>query len=184
MNRLLSTVVLAAGTLALIGCQRPATSATSPPTATNDAPQIYLSHAQPKLPTLKLWLGSEEITAEVARRTAEVATGMMYRTNIAETEGMLFVFPRPYQATFYMRNTTLPLTAAYVAPDGTILELHDLKPLDETPVAAASDNVQFVLEMAHGWFQRHNIATGSVIRTPYGSLMSVDWSTLGPRRTP
>ena len=183
MKRLFSTVLLVAGALALIGCQRQADSAANKPAATNDAPQIYLSHAQPKLPTLKLWLGSEEITAEVARRTVEVATGMMYRTNVAETEGMLFVFPRPYQATFYMRNTTLTLTAAYIAPDGTILELHDLKPLDETPVAAASDNVQFVLEMAQGWFQRHNVATGSVIRTPYGALLDVNWNTLGPRRT-
>ncbi len=181
MKRLFSTVVLIAGALGLSGCQRPATTATSRPAATNDTPQLYLSHAQPKLPTLKLWLGTEEITAEVARRTAEIATGMMYRTNVAETEGMLFVFPRPYQTSFYMRNTTLPLSAAYIAPDGTILELHEFKPLDETPVEAASDNVQFVLEMAQGWFQRHHIATGSVIRTPYGALLDVNWNTLGPR---
>lgn len=161
------------------GCRR-ATPAASD-AATAEPRPYHLDHAQPRLPTLKLWLGGQEITAEVARRTAEIATGMMFRTNLAEMEGMLFVFARPYRAAFYMRNTTVPLTAAYLAPDGTILELHDLEPLNETPVTAATDNVQFVLEMPRGWFARHGVSTGAVVRTPYGGFADVDWLTLGPR---
>lgn len=165
--------------VSVTGCRRADSSG-----ATREAsePRSYhLDHAQPRLPTLKLWLGGQEITAEVARRTPEIATGMMFRTNLAEMEGMLFVFARPYRAAFYMRNTTVPLTAAYLAPDGTILELHDLEPLNETPVTAATDNVQFVLEMPRGWFARHGVSTGAVIRTPYGGFAEVDWITLGPR---
>jgi uncharacterized membrane protein (UPF0127 family) len=83
-----------------------------------------------------------------------------------------------------MRNTTVPLTAAYLAPDGTILELHDLEPLNEKPVTAATDLVQFVLEMPRGWFARHGVQTGAVVRTPYGGFAEVDWLTLGPRAQP
>lgn len=184
----MQTGFVALGLAALLatagGCQR---AGHSPPVA-EAAPEprpLHLDHAQPRLPTLKLWLGGQEVTAEVARRMVEISTGMMFRTNLAEGEGMLFVFARPHRAAFYMRNTFVPLTAAYIAPDGTILELHDLEPLNETPVTAATDQVQFVLEMPRGWFARHGVQTGAVVRTPYGGFAEVDWLTLGPRaRTP
>jgi uncharacterized membrane protein (UPF0127 family) len=186
MKRWSSTLALAAVVLVFVGCQ-PAGNSAPGDTAVTPAPrQYHLNEAQPKLPTLKLWLGSQEIAAEVARRTTEIATGMMFRTNLADSEGMLFVFAQPFRASFYMRNTRVPLTAAYLAPDGTILELHELKPFDETPASAASDKIQFVLEMPQGWFQRHQVSTGAVVRTPYGGLADVNWTTLQPRapRTP
>jgi uncharacterized membrane protein (UPF0127 family) len=172
-------LLLVLGLVGGSGCRR-----TPPPaseTPTSESRTYHLNRAQPRLPTLKLWLGGQEVTAEVARRLPEIATGMMFRTNLAEMEGMLFVFARPYRAAFYMRNTTVPLTAAYIAPDGTILELHDLEPLNETPVTAATDQIQFVLEMPRGWFARYGVSTGAVVRTPYGGLTEVDWVTLGPR---
>jgi hypothetical protein len=181
MRRPLLAAFVAATTLALLACQRTGSSDAARPAATNAAPKLHLDHAQPRLPTLKLWLGAKELEAEIARRTQEIATGMMFRTNVAETEGMLFVFGRPHRPAFYMRNTRVPLTAAYLAPDGTILELHDLKPLDETPVPAASDNVMFVLEVAQGWFHRHGVSTGAVVRTSQGALLEIDWATLRPR---
>lgn len=131
---------------------------------------MHLDHAQPKLKTLKLWLGDQEIAAEVALTITEISTGMMFRTNMAENEGMLFVFSQPHQASFYMKNTTVPLSVAYIDPEGAILEIHDLKPLDETPVEAKSDQVQYTLEMTQGWFARHRIAPGAVIRTEFGKL--------------
>jgi uncharacterized membrane protein (UPF0127 family) len=67
-----------------------------------------------------------------------------------------------------MKNTTVPLTLAYVDSEGAILELPDLQPLDETPVTAATDKVQYVLEMNQGWFKRHNISTGAVMTTERG----------------
>ena len=176
-------MVLTAAALALAACHRSG-GATSKPAETTQASTPYLDHAQPRLPTLKLWLGNQELTAEVARRNVEIFTGMMFRTNLAETEAMLFVFPGPDRRAFYMRNTQVPLTAAYVAPDGTILELHDLKPFDETPAMSSSANIQFVLEVAQGWFPRHKITTGTVIRTPHGSLAELDWRTLRPRVRP
>jgi uncharacterized membrane protein (UPF0127 family) len=118
-------------------------------------------------------LGNQEITAEVALTLTEIATGMMFRTNLADNEGMLFVFNVPHRAAFYMKNTYLPLSAAYIDPEGIILEIHDLQPLDETPVEARSDQVQYVLEMRQGWFDRHGIGPGALVRTELGSLREV-----------
>lgn len=168
--------VLAA--LLLAGCRQGAEIGT---TATAATPHIYLDHAQPKLPVVDLWLGDQVLHTEVARRQVELATGMMFRTNMAENAAMLFVFPEPEQASFYMKNTKLPLSCAYIAPDGTILELHNLKPEDETAVTAASDNVQYVLETNQGWFHRHNITVGAIVRTSHGPLADFDWVTLRPR---
>jgi uncharacterized membrane protein (UPF0127 family) len=83
---------------------------------------------------------------------------------------MLFVFGRPHRTSFYMKNTTVPLSCAYIDTEGTILEIHDMKPLDETPIEAKSENILYVLEVKQGWFQRHNIGVGTVLRTERGSL--------------
>ncbi|MCS1411559.1 MAG: hypothetical protein M2R45_04759 [Verrucomicrobia subdivision 3 bacterium] len=132
--------------------------------------QDYLDQALPKLRTVKLWLGANELISETARSRTEIATGMMYRTKMAENEAMIFVFPRPFRASFYMRNTVLPLSCAYIDRDGTILEIHDMKPLDETPIVASTDQVRYVLEVNQGWFDRHGVKIGTVVTTEKGSL--------------
>lgn len=133
----------------------------------------YSGQAQPKLPVIRLWLGANELKAEVARSAAEIATGMMHRTKMAENEAMLFVFSRPRRASFYMRNTILPLSCAYIGSDGTILEIHDMKPLDETPIVASTDQVQYVLEVNQGWFQSHRVGIGTVLSTEKGPLRKI-----------
>jgi len=110
------------------------------------------------------------MSTEIAASGIEVQTGMMFRTNMAENEGMLFVFGRPFQASFWMKNTSLPLSAAYISPDGVIEEIHPLEPFNTNAVVAKSDNIQYVLETRQGWFDRHNVSTGTVIRTESGSL--------------
>lgn len=119
---------------------------------------------------MKLWLGPEEMEAELALTGMEKMTGMMFRTNLDENSGMLFVYGAPIQASFYMKNTFVPLSAAYIDPAGNILEIHDLKPLDTNAVVAASGNVQYILETKQGWFDRHHIGAGSLVRSEYGSL--------------
>lgn len=171
--------------LLVIGCQ-PSATAPSPSTATNAARTAAAAHqappgteewpptkAQPRLPTMRLFVGAETVETELALTQVQVGTGMMFRKDMAENEGMIFVFAAPHRPAFYMRNTIVPLTAAYIDREGTILELHDLQPLDETPVKAGSDEVQFVLEMKQGWFKRHNVAPGSVITCDKGRLLDV-----------
>jgi uncharacterized membrane protein (UPF0127 family) len=149
------------------GCGQGKTSSGAP--ATNQPP---VGRPQAKLPAVTLWLGAEELLAEVARTRAQTGTGMMFRTEMAENEAMLFVFDPPWRASFYMKNTVLPLSCAYIDSEGVILEIHDLKPLDENPVTASSDKVRYVLETRQGWFERHKIGVGTVVRTPHGSLTS------------
>jgi uncharacterized protein len=133
-------------------------------------PSALPSAAQPKLPTMKVWLGAEEMTAELALTGEQMRTGMMFRTNLAENAGMLFVFSMPHRASFWMKNCPLPLSAAYIDPEGVILEIHDLQPHNTNSVEAASDRVQFVLETNQGWFGRHNVRPGMVVRTERGAL--------------
>ena len=119
---------------------------------------------QKNLPKATLSLGSESLIAQIAADDASRERGLMSRTNLAENEAMLFVFPAPRPVAFWMKNTTVPLSVAYISPSGRIFEIHDLKPLDETPVPSASDAVSYALEMPKGWFERHGIPAGDRIR--------------------
>jgi uncharacterized membrane protein (UPF0127 family) len=150
----------------LAGCKKPAASAPVP------APNPGLpTQAQPKLQTMKLWLGSEEMVAELALSPVEQMTGMMFRTNMPENSGMLFPLPYTQRASFWMLNCPLPLSAAYIDTEGTIQEIHDFKPHNTNAVLSASANIRFVLETPQGWFDRHHISTGIVVRTERGPLM-------------
>jgi len=119
---------------------------------------------------MKIYLGAETLDAELALNNQERMTGMMFRTNIQETDAMLFVFPGPYRASFWMKNCPESLSAAYIGPDGTIEEIRHLEKNDTNSVVAASDNIQYVLETKDGWFTRHQVGPGTVIRTEKGSL--------------
>ncbi|MBL9170681.1 MAG: DUF192 domain-containing protein [Verrucomicrobiales bacterium] len=161
------------------GCSEPSSPAPTKPKPTTTspatpAPQTLngpLNHAQPKLPTVKLWLGPIELETEVASRPVEIMTGMMFREKMEDTEGMIFVLPgTPRKASFYMKNTKVPLSCAYIDMSGRILEIHDLKPFDETPVESTADAISFVLEVPQGWFTRHKIEVGTLIRSDRGSL--------------
>ena len=69
-----------------------------------------------------------------------------------------------------MGNTLIPLSCAYMDGDGTILEVHDMKPKDEVPILSATSNIQFVLEVNQGWFKQNQIGPGTLVRTEKGSL--------------
>jgi hypothetical protein len=126
--------------------------------------------AQPKLQTIKVWLGAEELITEMARAPVEVETGMMFRTNMAENEAMIFVLPYEQQARFWMANCPHPLSVAYINTDGVIEEIHPLEPFNTNNVVAKATNIRFALETPQGWFDRHHVSAGAVVRTERGSL--------------
>jgi hypothetical protein len=97
---------------------------------------------------------------------------MMFRTNVTDESAMLFILPQAIRAPngFWMTNCPMSLSAAYIGPDGVIEEIHHLEKNDNKPVVATNDNIVFVLEVNDGWFARHNINPGTVIRTDKGSL--------------
>ena len=150
----------------LTACQKSG----GPAPATPSLDDLLPKQAQPKLPTMKIYLGAETLDAELALNDQERMTGMMFRTNIQETDAMLFVFPQPYRASFWMKNCPESLSAAYIGPDGVIEEIRHLEKNDTNSVVAAGSNIQYVLETKDGWFARHHIGAGTVIRTEKGSL--------------
>jgi flagellin-like protein len=161
---------LLAVAVTVTACKDNKPSSQPPPIVAEQPPTLHLTNAQPRLQTMRLFVGPEELSVELALKPHEVATGMMFRTNMLENEGMLFAFAQPHRTSFYMKNTIVPLSAAYIDPEGAIVEIHDLHPREERPVEASSDNIQYVLEVPQGWFKRHNISTGAVIRSQYGTL--------------
>ncbi|AEE67968.1 MULTISPECIES: DUF192 domain-containing protein [Bordetella] len=117
---------------------------------------------QPRLPTTPLSAGIHIIHAEVADNDDTRRQGLMYRTELPGNDGMLFVFEAPDQQCFWMRNTPLPLSIAFIADDGTIVNIEDMAPrTDDTHCSRKS--VRYALEMAQGWFARHGIKAGARI---------------------
>ena len=115
---------------------------------------------QTTLPRIKLQAGMFQIDAQVAQTPDQRGIGLMYRTEMPQHEGMLFVFEQPATQCFWMKNTVLPLTAAFVADDGTIVNLADMKP-QTTDSHCSTQPVRFVLEMHQGWFAKKGLKAGS-----------------------
>ncbi len=115
---------------------------------------------QMNLQRIKLTAGMHLIDAQVAFTPEQRQIGLMFRKEMPQQEGMIFVFEQPSQQCFWMKNTLLPLTAAFVADDGTIVNLADMKP-QTTDAHCSAQPVRYVLEMNKGWFAKKGIKAGS-----------------------
>lgn len=144
-----------------------------PLSATEAAPSTPPSPAaQLNLPRTQLKIGEHIFTVQIASTVQQRQKGLMHRLHMPENEGMLFVFEHAAVQCFWMRNTQLPLTAAFIHADGRIVNLADMQPLDETSHCAHAP-VLYVLEMNQGWFQRHGIAAGATVRFGNGQPLSL-----------
>ena len=103
------------------------------------------------------------IHAQVAQTPRQREVGLMHRKEMPAAEGMLFVFEQPAMQCFWMKTTLLPLTAAFVADDGTIVNLADMQPMTEDSHCSRKP-VRYVLEMNQGWFKQKGIAEGTQLR--------------------
>ncbi|CAN7417197.1 DUF192 domain-containing protein [Acidovorax sp. LjRoot129] len=122
-------------------------------TAAQEGPQLDLQRVE-------LTVGMHRIDAQVAATPQQRQTGLMHRKEMPQHEGMLFVFEQQAQQCFWMKNTLLPLTAAFVDDDGTVVNLVDMKPqtLDSH---CSTKPVRYVLEMNQGWFAKKGIKAGA-----------------------
>lgn len=120
---------------------------------------------QKNLQRVKLSAGMHLIDAQVALTPEQRQIGLMFREEMPATEGMLFVFEQASKQCFWMKNTLLPLTAAFVADDGTIVNLADMKP-QTTESHCSEKPVRYVLEMNVGWFAKKGIKAGSKLAGP------------------
>ena len=117
-----------------------------------DAPQ--------QLPAIRLSTGMHVLQVQLAQTPEQQQIGLMFRKTMGTNEGMLFVFDEPRQQCFWMKNTLLPLSVAFIADDGSVVNLDNMKPqtLDSH---CSTKPVRFVLEMNVGWFDKRGIKAGS-----------------------
>ena len=115
-----------------------------------------------QLPTTTLTAGMYQIRAEVARTDLQRQIGLMHRPSMAAGDGMLFVFEEPGVQCFWMRNTLIPLSAAFLDDEGRIVNIEDMKPQTEDSHCSRKP-VRFVLEMNQGWFAKKGLSAGSRI---------------------
>lgn len=120
---------------------------------------------QPRLPTVRLQAGMHIVHAEVAADPATRAAGLMWRERLGPNEGMLFRFESREVHCFWMRNTLLPLSIAFLDDDGRIVNLADMQPRSDDSHCAERP-VRFALEMEQGWFATRGIGVGAQIRQP------------------
>jgi hypothetical protein len=115
------------------------------------------------LPTVPLSINGHQITAEVAATPAQRSTGLMHRFSLRPDHGMIFVFERPEPQSFWMMNTFIPLSIAFIAPDGRIINIDDMAPHDKNTHWSKGPAL-YALEMRKGWFAERGIRAGDVVK--------------------
>lgn len=122
--------------------------------------------ALPPLRTAIVRIRSVTAEVELAFTPQEQAQGLMYRTYMDEDHGMLFVYRKSEFLAFWMKNTRLPLSIAFIKTDGTIDVIRDMEPFNTTDRYRSKYRCQFALEMNRGWFSRHGIRPGDPVEMP------------------
>ena len=112
------------------------------------------------LRTAPMQIGDVTAEVELAFGQEEQSQGLMFRKTMPENHGMLFVYAKSQFLSFWMKNTLLPLSIAFIREDGTIDVIRDMKPLDTNPRYNSKHKCAFALEMNQGWFERNKIKPG------------------------
>lgn len=122
--------------------------------------------ADPKVPKtvthfFPIKIGDQVVRMQLAVRPAEMQRGLMERRDLGRSEGMIFIYEKPQQLQFWMRNTPTPLDIGFFSPEGVLQEIYPLHPHDEKPVGSRSDRLQFALEVNQGWFRDNGVKPGA-----------------------
>jgi uncharacterized protein len=125
----------------------------------------WAQEPQTGLPRIVIQAGMFQIDAQLATTPQQRQIGLMNRKDMASHEGMLFIFEEPQTQCFWMKNTLLPLTAAFIADNGEIVNLVDMQP-QTTDSHCSEKPVRFVLEMHQGWFDKKKIGKGYKLKAP------------------
>jgi uncharacterized membrane protein (UPF0127 family) len=115
------------------------------------------------LPTTVLTVGDHKLTAEVVVTPEQRAVGLMHRFSLKPDHGMLFVFERSEPLSFWMKNTFIPLSIAFIGADGRIVNIEDMKPQTEDTHWSKGPAL-YALEMRKGWFAEKGIGPGAVVK--------------------
>ncbi len=114
---------------------------------------------------VQLMIKGKKIRVEVARTEEEKSQGLMFRDKLGPDEGMLFIYEREDFLSFWMKNTPLPLSIAFLDPRGKIVDIQDMEPFDLRTHTSARAAL-YALEMNKGWFKKNGIRVGDVVKMP------------------
>ena len=114
---------------------------------------------------LSLTLKGEKIRVEVVRTEGEKAKGLMFREKLGKNEGMLFVYEREEILSFWMKNTRIPLSIAFIAENGKIVDIQDMQPFNLQSHVSARP-ARYALEVNQGWFKKNGIEVGDLVKLP------------------
>jgi len=126
---------------------------------------LALSACPRSLPSVPVQIGGQEFRIEVARSEEQKARGLMHRRSLGERSGMIFVYEADEHLSFWMKNTTLPLTLAFLSREGEILQIEELKPLSLKPVTSTRA-ARYALELPLGSLQRLGVLPGDRVQLP------------------
>lgn len=126
---------------------------------------VSAQQAQPRLQVAEIKAGIHLVRAEIADEPDTRARGLMFREHLGPNEGMLFVFQSRSPQCFWMRNTPLPLSIAFIDDDGRIVNVEDMQPRSDDSHCSARP-VRYALEMAQGWFARRGLGAGAQLTHP------------------
>jgi uncharacterized membrane protein (UPF0127 family) len=115
----------------------------------------------------------EELTVELARTAEERSRGLMFRQELPEDRGMLFVYEEDTNAGFWMKDTSIPLSIAFIAADGKILDIQDMEPLS-LELHSPPGPYRYALEVNQGWFREHGLAPGDRMELPEEVVADTD----------
>lgn len=150
----------------ILGCLVVCFTADCRPAPTHSAVRTSESAAPEPLhvPKQMLVVGHDTVLVEVADNEPQREVGLMFRTVMAENEGMLFVFDSEGIYPFWMRNTELPLSIAFIDRAGIIADIQDMAPHDERTDHSPPRPILYALEMNQGWFERHRVVKGDTVQ--------------------
>jgi hypothetical protein len=132
-----------------------------------EAKKAVTDSPNPTLASASIKVGPAQVLAEIARTETQRERGLMFRTTLADGAGMLFVFDKDERLSFWMMNTKLPLSLAYISSDGSIRQIVDLEPQSLASVQAER-SVRYALEVPRGWFGRAGVRVGDIVRLADG----------------
>ena len=110
-------------------------------------------------------IAGNKVTVELAVTIKEQSKGLMYRNKLEPDHGMLFIFPHSRHASFWMKNTRIPLSIAFIKEDGWIAQIEDMKP-QSLKTHISDVKVKYALEMEQGWFKKKSIKVGDFVEIP------------------
>jgi len=158
----------------IVGCaETPERSDADPPRKAAQASRMEATTKSAQAPRLRTVTidasegGEVRVRVEIANDDFERARGLMYRTALAENRGMLFVYREEQKLTFWMKNTLIPLSIAFMDAEGRIVDIQDMEPLDDDPPSYVStEPARYALEVNQGFFEERGVEVGDRAELP------------------